>query len=285
MGPWVKFQTFTRALLILLVVVTLGYDLAVQASPDASDTAPAIDDSLTAPAKLTPAVSVVGSTPGVATAVDSLTPVPLMTILPENTNGLVEASLLSQLRQGYQQLCSDCRIEFKDIKIPAFSPEDVADLKIDFQSLKWGGSFLFPVEFLGQPQAYISGQVRLHRKGVQAARAVNALEILSAADVKEDWIDATFLKDQPAGMEDLSGAVAKRFLSLRQPILKSDLRLPQIVSRGQIIKVLTGTENFEIVSQMRAEDSGSMGEMIRVKTDANKILSVKVSAPGTARLE
>lgn len=198
---------------------------------------------------------------------------------------LVEATLMMQLRQGYSDLCSDCRIEFKEVKLPPFSPEDAADLKINFKDLKWGGSFLLPVQFLGQDQAYVSGQVRLYRKGLQAARTINALAPISAADVKTDWIDATFLKDQPASPEDLEGAVAHRFLSLRQTILKSDLRLPQIISRGQMVKVTSGNESFEITAQMRAENSASLGESLRVKNEQNKILTVKVTAPGAARLE
>lgn len=198
---------------------------------------------------------------------------------------LVEATLLAQLRQGYRELCDDCRVEFRDVKFPPFATEDAPDLKIGFKDLKWGGSFLLPVEFLGETQSYISGQVRLLRRGLQAARTINALAAITAEDLKEDWIDVTFLKDEPATLADLDGAVAKRFLALRQTVLKSDLRLPQIVSRGQMIKVVTGNDAFEITSQFRAEENGSLGDYVRVKNEQNKILSVRVTAPGTARLE
>lgn len=198
---------------------------------------------------------------------------------------VVEATLLSQLRQGYRSICEDCRIEFKDVKIPKFTAEDSPDLKIDFENLKWGGSFLLPVTFLGQTQAYISGQVRLHRQGLISARALNALEIITTADIKTDWLDVTFLKDELANEADLNGVVSRRFIGIRQPLLKSDLRRPQVITRGQMIKVVTGDEQFEVTAQMKAEENGSVGDYIRVKSDLNKVLTVKVIEPGTGRLE
>lgn len=202
-----------------------------------------------------------------------------------DTKQLVDAALMAKLRQGFQNLCPDCRIEFKDVKIPPFAVEDIKDLKINFQNLKWASSFILPVEFLNETQANINGQVRFYKKGLQAGRAINALESIALGDVSEDWVDVTFLKDLPAQRSDLEGAVARRFLPIRQPLMKSDLRLPQLVSRGQMIKVVTGTELFEISNQMKAEENGSRGDVIRVKNDLNTVLTVKVTGPGTARLE
>jgi flagella basal body P-ring formation protein FlgA len=258
-----RVQTVSRLLLVIVLVVIFVFDVEAAGAAktgDADDFALAVDE-------------------------HGKTGVPVNPADTEAGRGLVEATLLSQLRQAYRELCADCRVEFKDVRFPPFAAEDAADLKVNFKDIKWGGSFLLPVEFLGAPQSYLSGQVRLQRQGLQAARSLNALTALSASDVKTDWIDVTFLKDQPATLADLDGAVAKKFLTLRQTILKSDLRLPQIVSRGQMIKVTTGTDTFEIISQMRAEDSASLGEYVKVKTDQNKILSVRVIAPGTARLE
>lgn len=206
-------------------------------------------------------------------------------VLPAPSSSPVEITLMSQLRQGFRELCADCRVEFRDIKIPEFSKEDAADLKVNFQSLKWGGGFLLPVEFLGQTQAYISGQVRLYRQGLQTTRSLNAIQPVQLADVKTEWIDVTFLKDDLANEKDLQGAVTRAFIGLRRPLLKSDLRLPQIVSRGQIVKVTHGTDSFEVETQMKAEESGSLGDLIRVRGEGNRVLSVRVTEPGAARLE
>lgn len=290
-------QNLCRLILVTVFAVALAYDFA--AAQDASDFALAVDENgktgfentkrlfdnrkpgTAADPSARPAAAGALARPAAATAVGSAQ------ALEQSGEGraLVEATLLAQLRQGYRELCADCRVEFRDVKFPPFATEDAPDLKIGFKDLKWGGSFLLPVEFLGETQSYISGQVRLHRRALQAARTVNALTAIGAADVREDWTDVTFLKDEPATLADLDGAVAKKFLSLRQTILKSDLRLPQIVSRGQMIKVVTGNESFEISGQFRAEENGSLGDYVRVKNDQNRILSVRVTAPGTARLE
>lgn len=282
MSLWSSVQNVCRISLVILFVVTLVYDFA-QAS-EAADHALAVDENGKTgfePELKSTKRNLQNRKPAAAIAVGSAQ------ALEQSGEGraLVEATLLAQLRQGYRNLCDDCRVEFRDVKFPPFAVEDVADLKIGFKDLKWGGSFLLPVEFLGETQSYISGQVRLHRQGLQAARTLNALAVLNPSDLKSEWIDVTFLKDDLATYADLDGAVAKRFLALRQTVLKSDLRLPQIVSRGQMIKVVAGNDTFEITSHFRAEENGSMGDYVRVKSDQNKILSVRVIAPGTGRLE
>lgn len=199
---------------------------------------------------------------------------------------LVEAALLSQLRMGFRSLCEDCRIEFKEVKIPKFAKEDLAELRINFQNLKWNGSFLLPIEFLGQPQAFISGQVRIFRQGLVTKQALASMDAITADITSEEWIDVTFLKDRLVTAKDLNNVVAARGLPIRQALVRSDLRKPELVKRGQSIKIVYGNENFEVTTQMKAEESGAEGDLIKVKAlDSAKVFSAKITESGAARIQ
>lgn len=106
------------------------------------------------------------------------------------------------------------------------------------------------------------------------------------SDVRPDWIDVTLMKDQLAQVQDLEGFTAKKFFAVRDPILRGDLRMEPVVKRGQVMNVITGNELFSVATQMKAEESGAPGDMIRVKgVENNKIISVRVQQDGTGRFE
>lgn len=143
-----------------------------------------------------------------------------------------------------------------------------------------------PIEFLGQTQAYISGQVRIYKKGLVTKQAVASQQALSEEAVVDEWIDVTFSKDRLASLADLKNVVAARPLQIRQAILLSDLRKPELIKRGQSVKVSYGNNLFEVTTQMRAEESGAEGDSIKLKTfDTNKVFNAKIIESGAARIE
>lgn len=193
---------------------------------------------------------------------------------------------LMAIRPAYKQICEDCRFEFSEIRVSSGQKQNLEGAKVNADSLKWGQSFLLPLEKEGQNVGWVSGRVKILKLGVRALKALNQGQSIKADDVRPDWVDITLAKDQLAQPEDFSGVDARRFLSVREAIMKGDLKKSQLVARGQIINVAIGNEAFTVSTQMKAEESGGFGDIIKVKaTDGQKVLSVKLQNDGSGRFE
>src|SRR5690606_13249839 len=102
----------------------------------------------------------------------------------------------------------------------------------------------------------------------------------------EQWVDVTFSKDQLASREDIAFMTPRRFIGVRQALMKSDLRKSFAVQRGQTVRVTSGGEMFEVTTRMKAEESGAVGDSIRVKNlETKKVLSARVISQGAVRIE
>lgn len=197
-----------------------------------------------------------------------------------------EQLILGQVRQAYQNLCSDCRFEFRHLRLPPLPKDWSKSLIVNTESVSWSGSFLLPMEAKGQNAGWVSGQVRIFKRGLVAKRGLSAGESLQKTDFDFDYIEVTHQKHQLATLEDLQRLAPKRFISIREPLTLNDLRKVMIVQRGQMIKVNFGDGNFEIATQMKSEEAGGIGDWIRVKNpDSNKIISVRIDKEGSARFE
>lgn len=193
---------------------------------------------------------------------------------------------LMEIRPAYKQICSDCRFEFSEIRVSSSLKTGLEEAKVNTDSLKWGRSFLLPLEIKGQNVGWVSGQVKILKLGLRALKALNQGQSIKVEDVRPDWVDITLAKDQLAQNEDLTGVDAKRFLSVREAIMKADLKKSQLVARGQIINVVTGSDLFSVSTQMKAEEAGGFGDIIRVKSnESQKVLSVKLQNDGSGRFE
>lgn len=198
----------------------------------------------------------------------------------------IEQRVLSQVRQAYQELCSDCRFEFRELRLPEINIKALDDLNVVIDGVTWAGSFLLPLEIAGQRVGWASGQIKILRQGLVARRALQTGDQITEADVEKEWVNVTFIKDQLATVQDISRLTPKRFLAVRQPLVMSELKKTTIVQRGQTVKVTYGDSDFEISTQMKAEESGGLGDLIRVKnTETQKILTVRVDKEGSARIE
>lgn len=200
--------------------------------------------------------------------------------------GLVEEKIMGQIRRAYAGVCADCRFEFSGLRIPAVDGRELEDLRVITDTVAWQGSFLLPLEARDRRIGWVSGQVRIFRRGPVARRALRPNEPLSENEVEERWVDVTFSKDQLASREDLAQMTPRRFIGVRQPVMKGDLRKSFVVQRGQTVKATSGGDLFEVATRMRAEEPGAVGDLIRVKNlETQKILSARVASEGTVRIE
>ena len=193
---------------------------------------------------------------------------------------------LMEIRPAYKQICGDCRFEFSDFRISTALKEGLEKASLKTGALRWGRSFLLPLEIEGKNVGWVSGQVKILKLGLRALKAIPQGQSMRAEDFRPDWIDVTLAKDQLAQVEDLQSVDSRRFMAVREPLLKGDLKKSQIVSRGQIINVVTGSDGFSVSTQMKTEEAGSLGDLIRVKnSETQKVLSVRLQSDGSGRFD
>lgn len=98
--------------------------------------------------------------------------------------------------------------------------------------------------------------------------------------------DVTFAKDGSLRMEDIQGQMAARSLPVGSTVWASDLKREPAAKKGQIVKALLGDDSFEISVNMMAEDSGFVGDLIKVKNlETQKVLSGLVTEKGVVKLQ
>jgi len=204
-------------------------------------------------------------------------------------NLISEIGATSEITFALQGKCSDCKITLKDLKIPRIRERLSYEMCMIESEQARAGSFLVPVncQFNSERKTFwITGTARMSRVGPVAIRQINAGEKISSKDVRFDEVDLTYAKDSVPTLEEVQNQIAARGILVNQPIFRGDLRKELAVSRGQIIRAISGNESFEVTSQMQAEEQGYVGDLIRIKnTETQKMISGQIIEKGVVRVQ
>lgn len=214
-------------------------------------------------------------------------------------------NLKNEIVSAFRQKCQDCLVTIKDLKLPKTAGSDPLQgvmpknswntWNLDTSDLKISNSFLLPLKLEGQAGAetlWISGQVRLEKLVPTALRRIAPGENIKDSDVRIEMMDIAMAKDAVASTKDLSQLVSAKYIQAHQPIFKSDLRKEYVVTRGQPVKAVLGSELFEVSGSMVAEESGGIGDTVKLKPatspkgmEAQKILVGEVVDKGVVKIQ
>lgn len=180
--------------------------------------------------------------------------------------------------------CNECeyQISIQSTPRPASKMWD-----LDFTQLSAKGGFLLPLRDGDQRQIkWISGTIRVSKLTPVTTRLILQGERVQADDLRMSMTDVTFAKDGSLRMEDIQGQMAARSLPVGSTVWASDLKREPAAKKGQIVKALLGDDSFEISVNMMAEDSGFVGDLIKVKNlETQKVLSGLVTEKGVVKLQ
>jgi flagella basal body P-ring formation protein FlgA len=84
----------------------------------------------------------------------------------------------------------------------------------------------------------------------------------------------------------LMGMQAARYLNAGQVISYNDLKKEQIMKRGQMVKAIAGHSAFQVSISAQVEEAGAVGDVIKVRNlDSQKIIVARVIDKGLVRIE
>lgn len=180
--------------------------------------------------------------------------------------------------------CASCEHQ---VSIQSLPETEMRKWNVDWSPLAHAkGSFLLSFDDGSTQKKWISGSFKVFKKVPVAARFISQNEKLEVTDLSFENRDVTFAKDDILKTENLNESIASRTLSKGQIVWSSDLKKEPALKRGQIIKALIGSDDFEISLSVQAEEAGQIGDVIRVKNlETKKILSGVVIEKGMVRLQ
>ncbi|MES2963562.1 MAG: flagellar basal body P-ring formation chaperone FlgA [Bdellovibrionota bacterium] len=181
------------------------------------------------------------------------------------------AAIEDALKKGLKGLCAECEFQISNLNTPTIGSVLGADTEwqIRFGADVPRGSFSLPVEVTqasGAKRTYwISGSINVLRPVPVAARAISIGEKIQAEDIVIQKKDVTYTNDTPISEAELGSSVAARQIAAGQIVWKASARRELAIKYGDTVKVTAGSEEWQIMIDGVAQNSGYVGDLIRVK--------------------
>lgn len=216
--------------------------------------------------------------------------VPSNVAIKAKSKAIPTTRIQNTISMELQSRCGDCRIVFKDIKMPTIHEKITnSSCQLQTENLKASASFLIPYVCTTEQESktyWISGSVKLIKMAPVTQRQLAPGDRIMPKDLKMEEVDITFSKDGIPTLMEAEGQLAARYLPIHQPVYKSDLKRELAITRGQLIKAVSGNDTFEVSSQALSEEQGYIGDMIKIKnSETQKILSGQIIEKGVVRVQ
>lgn len=205
-------------------------------------------------------------------------------------NFIYPSDLTRLISQQSLAICAGCTVELLELKLPEIkTSQEILKIRLDTQSIRQAGGFLLPLlveTSQGNLQFWVTGRLAFFRETPVTTRMIRMGERITSADFVVQKVNVTFAKDGAPAAADLVGKLAGRTFNIGQPIFYGDLKKEPAALRGQSVKILIGTDSLEITTSGTAEETGSLGDVIKVRSSGTqKLLSGVLIEKGMVRVE
>jgi flagella basal body P-ring formation protein FlgA len=106
-------------------------------------------------------------------------------------------------------------------------------------------------------------------------------KILSPIDLLRERHDITLIPDAFSDFGELEGMAARRTIRAGEVIRQNMLAAPQLVRRGEQVRIVAKREQIEVSMAGEALDNGTRGAIIRVKNSSGTQIRARVIDAGT----
>ena len=122
---------------------------------------------------------------------------------------------------------------------------------------------------------------KVSAKVAVAANDLISGKILSPLDLLWQRHDITLLPDTFSDPGELEGMAARRSIRAGEVIRQNMLAAPQLVKRGEQVRIVARREQIEVSMAGEALDNGTRGAVIRVKNSSGTQIRARVIDVGT----
>lgn len=180
--------------------------------------------------------------------------------------------------------CGSCIF---DIQVKSIPQVQAQNFEIVWDEGLNGGGFLLPVrDSKGTTNKWISGNIKIKKVVPVPRRLIRYGERIQTEDVEMIESNITYLKEECPEKSQVVGLIANKTLTAKTPILLSDLKREPAAQKGQVVKALIGDDKFEVSTNVLAEESGHIGDVIKIKnSETQKLMSATVIEKGVVKIQ
>lgn len=177
-----------------------------------------------------------------------------------------KSELDRKMRNHLQVKCQDCEFEIHIEKLPAIVAKQ---WDIDVNNIAIKNSILIPV-IADAKNLWISARIKTFKKVPVATRWIPASQKIQSEDLELKLSEITNTKDGYLPIEQMIGSALIRSIPVGSVVGASDVKREATIKRGQSLKTQIESSDFEISISAVAEESGYVGDVIKVKSSDNQ---------------
>lgn len=125
-----------------------------------------------------------------------------------------------------------------------------------------------------------TARAKVSAKVAVAATDLMSGKILSLIDLLHERHDITLIPDTISDLAELEGMAARRSIRSGEILRRNMLAAPQLVKRGDQVRIVARREQIEVSMAGEALDNGTRGAVIRVKNSSGTQIRARVIEAG-----
>lgn len=181
--------------------------------------------------------------------------------------------------------CAECDVQVQISSVPGNMASDwVMDLNIDLNKT----AVTIPVYSASNSdkKGWIVADIKRYRQVPVVSRSVRIGDVLTEEMFTFEKRLLLNVRDTVTSIDSVVGMQAARFMNAGQVVQYSDLKKEQIMKRGQMVKAMVGTNDFEVAISAEVQEAGAIGDVVKVKNlDSQKVFAARVVDRGLVRIE
>jgi len=181
--------------------------------------------------------------------------------------------------------CSGCEVQVQISSVPANMESDwVLDLNVDLSK----NSVTLPIAAIKNSdiKGWVIAEIKRYQSVPVVNRSIRIGDVLTEDMFTFEKRQMMNSRDTVKKIESIVGMQAMRFLNSGQVIQYSDLKKEQVLKKGQMVRAIFGTSDFEVAISAEAQEAGSIGDVVKIKNvDSQKVFAAKIVERGLVRIE
>ena len=181
--------------------------------------------------------------------------------------------------------CSECEYQIQIQNVPRTLSSDWAvELNVDLSK----ETVMIPItdENLKGASQWVIADIKKYAEIPVAVRNIASQTSIESSMYRLEKRIIRSSADVVTTADELDAVIATRAVNAGQTFLKRDLKKELIIKKNQIVKAQVEKDGFQIFITAVAEDSGAMGDLIRVKNiDSQKTIAAEIVGRGVVKID